>query len=72
MPLENADYFIYILQLPDGVPGAIRLNSDDTYSVYLNPYYDFEHQLDTYEHELWHIIRNDLYGDKSIEDVEDL
>lgn len=70
MPLEDSDYFIYVVQLPDGVPGAIRLNSDDTYSVYLNPEYDKNSQIDTYEHELWHIINDDLYGEKNILDLE--
>lgn len=70
MPLEGSDYFIYILQLPDGVPGAIRLNSDNTYSIYINPDYDINSQIDTYEHELWHIIHDDLYGEKNIVDVE--
>ncbi len=70
MPLEGSDYFIYVLQLPDGVPGAIRLNSDNTYSVYLNPEYDINSQIDTYEHELWHIINDDLHGEKRIEDLE--
>ena len=61
-----------MIPLPDGVRGAIRLNSDTTFSLYINPYYDHEHILDTYEHELWHIINDDLYGDKSIEEIEDL
>lgn len=70
MPLEGSDYFIYVLQLPDGVQGAIRLNSDNTYSIYINPDYDKNSQIDTYEHELWHIIHDDLYGEKNIVDVE--
>lgn len=71
MPIENADYYIYVMRLPDGVRGAIRLNSDSTYSIYLNPDYGFEGNLDTYEHELWHIIHGDLYGDKDVRDIED-
>lgn len=70
MPLEDSDYFIYVLQLPDGVQGAIRLNSDNTYSIYINPDYDINSQIDTYEHELWHIIHDDLYGEKNIIDIE--
>jgi len=70
LPIEGADYFIRMLKLPDGVRGAVRLNSDGTFSLYLNPEYDFEHELDTYEHELWHIIRDDLYGEKRISDLE--
>ena len=72
MPLENADYFIYIIRLPDCVRGAIRLNSDGTYSMYINPDYDREAQIDTSTHELWHILRDDLYGDKDIAEIEGL
>lgn len=70
LPIEGADFFIRMLQLPDGVRGAVRLNSDGTFSVYLNPDYCFEDQLDTYEHELWHIIRDDLFGDKDVVTLE--
>ena len=70
LPIEGADYFVRMLQLPDGVRGAVRLNSDSTYSVYINPQYDFDHELDTWEHELWHIIREDLHGEKDVRDLE--
>ena len=70
LPIEGADYFVRMLRLPDNVRGAVRLNSDGTFSVYLNPDYSREDQIDTYEHELWHIIRDDLVGEIDVLTLE--
>lgn len=70
MPIENADYFIRVLPFPVAIPAFVHLNRDGTYSIFLNANLDFEHQLDGMEHELWHILHDDLYGDKDIADLE--
>ena len=72
MPIENADYFIYVMPFHVPIPACIRLNSDGTYSLYLNSEYDYEHWIDGYEHELWHIIHDDFYNNLPIEIVENL
>ena len=66
LPIENADYFVKVIPFPPEVPVSafLRLNEDDTYTVYFNARLDREHWLDGYEHELWHMIRDDLYGEK--------
>lgn len=71
MPIENADYFIKVIPFPLSVPAFVHLNSDGTYTVFLNANMDFEHQLDGLEHEYWHILHDDLYGDKDIRTVEE-
>lgn len=60
MPIEGADYFIYLAPLPVGIHALVSDNGDSTYTMYLNEYEDYEHWLDGYTHELWHIIRNDF------------
>lgn len=71
MPIENCDYFIKIMPFPVPIPAFIRLNAeDDTYTMYINSNLDYEHQLDGYIHELWHIIRDDIYSDRSIFEIE--
>lgn len=70
MPIEDCDYFIRVIKFPVPIPAFVLLNSDGTYSLYLNADFDFCTQLDGYEHELWHIIRDDLYSEKSIEEIE--
>lgn len=72
MPIENADYFVWFACLPPQVHGMLISNGDSTYSMILNARDCWERQLDGYEHELWHIIRNDLFSEKSIEEIENL
>lgn len=72
MPIEDCDYFIRLIPFPTNVPAFIRLNTDGTYSLYLNALLDREHHIDGYEHELWHMIHDDMYGDKDICQLEDL
>ena len=50
----------------------ITPNDDGTYTMYLDPRRDFEQMLDDYEHELWHIIRDDFYNGQPIQKVEGL
>ena len=70
-PIEGADYFIFLRELPPRIYAFVMLNSDGTYSVFLDPRRDFEHQLDDWEHELWHIIRDDMYDStKQIWEIE--
>ncbi len=70
MPIENADYFIKVIPFPLPVPAFVHLNADGTYVIFLNSNMDYDHLIDGYEHELWHILRDDLYGEKNIEDIE--
>lgn len=69
-PIEGADYYIYMMELPPHIYAYVRLNSDATYSVYLDPRRDWLSQIDDWEHELWHILRDDLYSDRVIWEIE--
>lgn len=62
LPLEGSDYFIKLMPLPPKIFAFVRSNCDGTYTIYLDPRRDRYHQIDDYEHELWHIIRDDLYN----------
>ena len=70
MLIENADYFIRYLQLPPGIYAFVHLNPDGTFVIVLDPRRDFDHQLDDYIHELWHIIMDDFYNGQPIQEVE--
>lgn len=70
LPIEDRDYFVRVIPFGVPVPAFIRLNSDGTYSLYLNSEYDMEHWIDGYEHELWHMIRDDLFGEKDVMEIE--
>lgn len=72
MPIEGCDYFLNYIQLPPHIYAMVVANDDGTYTVYLDPRRDFDHQLDDWEHEIMHIIRDDLYNGKPIREVESL
>ena len=59
--IEDADYFIRYLELPPGIYAFVTPNDDGTYSIYLDPRRDPEHQRSDCAHEVMHIIRGDLY-----------
>lgn len=70
LPIEGADYFVQVIPFPTACPAFVMLNADGTYTLFLNAKLDREQQLDGYEHELWHMIRDDLYGDKDAWKIE--
>ena len=67
MILENADYCVRIVTLPDGVHGCVSEDADGYCSVYLNAKDSHERRYRAYEHEKKHIIN----GDFSKDDVRD-
>lgn len=70
LPIENADYFIYYMKMPPKIWACVCPNSDGTYSMFLDPRRSYDQLLNDYEHELWHIIRNDFYNGQPIWLVE--
>lgn len=70
LPIEGADYFVVFMELPPKIWAFIRLNSDGTYTMYFDPRRSWEQMWDSYEHELWHIIRDDFYNGEPIWIVE--
>lgn len=70
--LENADYFVRIVPFPVAVGGMTILNSDGTYSVYVNANMDCCRQQKAYWHELKHIVNGDFHNDVPITEIEDL
>lgn len=65
-PIEGADYFIVLAEMPPKVYAYVRSNGDTTYTIYLDPRRDIDHLLDDWEHEIWHILRNDLFSDDPV------
>ena len=70
LPLEECDYFVRYMKLPDGIYAFVHLNSDATYTIVLDPRRDFDHRLDDYIHELWHIVHDDFYNGEPVYVVE--
>lgn len=67
--LENADYFIRVVNLPIGVHGFVVPNDDGTFSVYINARDSHVRQRQACRHEKKHIARNDFSRD-DVHDAE--
>lgn len=70
--IENADYFVRVIDFPRGVNriGFVLLNDDGTYSVYINAKASRYAQKKAMRHEYNHMARDDMYGDKDICNIE--
>ena len=71
-PIEGIDYFVRIIPFPANCDGAVMLNDDGTYSVYINANTSVAMQYNALQHEINHIKNDDMYSDKSIIEIEQL
>lgn len=70
LPIEGADYYVRVIPFPVPVPAFIMANEDATASVYINANLPRERQIEGYFHELWHLIHDDLYSERSAAEIE--
>lgn len=70
IPMEGIDYYVYFIDLPPKIYACVVPNNDGTYTMYLDPRRDPITRIDDYEHELWHIIRDDFNNGDPIWVVE--
>ena len=70
--IEGIDYFMRLMDFPKEVNrvGFVLLNSDGTYSVYLNSRASEAQKRKAMRHEYDHMANDDLYGDKDIRNIE--
>ena len=69
--IEGADFFIYPVDFPNTAnKGAVMLNEDGTYSVYINSRYPACQWPGIAEHELRHVVRDDFYNGLYIRFIE--
>lgn len=70
--IEGIDYFVRLMDFPKEVNrvGFVLLNSDGTYSVYLNSRASEAQKRKAMRHEYDHMANDDLYGNKDIRDIE--
>lgn len=62
LPLEGCDYFIYYMEMPPKIWAFVQPNDDGTFSVFLDPRRSNSQQKCDLDHEIRHIIRDDLYN----------
>lgn len=56
----NYEIYIYYVDMPYSVTSNVVENEDGSYSIYINSRMSYEKQIEGYEHELKHIMNNDL------------
>ena len=71
MILENADYFVKLVDFPVcSCGGVVLLNEDGTYTILINSRLSHEQNADSLIHELNHIKNGDFYRSANITQIE--
>jgi hypothetical protein len=63
---------IRLMDLPCGVKGYVREDSDGNYNVYLNAKFDGATRAKVLLHEIEHILRDDFRNELNISEIEDI
>lgn len=59
-----------VLDLPDGVYGLTVRDLEGDYNIYISSRMSYDRQLETYEHELEHIKRDDFHTSRAVGLIE--
>ena len=61
-----------IVDMPYGVKACVTMDVNGDYNVYINAHYNREQQEKAVRHELGHILGNDFYNGKPLQEIEDV
>lgn len=65
------DVFVSVCEeLPNRVKGLITVDRNGNQFILINSNLSDEMKAETLKHEMLHLVRDDLYSDKSAEDIE--
>lgn len=59
-----------MIAMPMKVRGAVTINEDDSYTIFINKNISAEMQRQTFLHELRHIRNGDLFSEESADEIE--
>lgn len=68
--MSEDEYRVYLIDLPDDVRGAVRLDEDGFASIYINSRLSEQTKKAAFLHEIRHIRRNDHYNLRNIREIE--
>ena len=68
--LSEDEYRVYLVKLPATIHGAVRVDNDGFPSIYINDDLSPKAKKAAFRHEMRHIINDDLYNSKTIQEVE--
>ena len=69
-PEFEGEYTIRVMDMPLTSPGFVMYDDDDHANVYLNARYNRETNEGTADHEMIHVINDDIHNDDPIEVIE--
>ena len=69
-PEFEGEYTVRIVDMPVASPGLVLFDDDDHANVYLNARYNRETNENTADHELIHLLNDDIHNDDDIRTVE--
>ena len=68
--MNDDEYRVYMVKLPATIHGAVRVDKDGFPSIYINDDLSPMAKIAAFRHEMRHIINDDLYNSKTIQEVE--
>ena len=68
--LSEDEYRVYLVKLPATIHGAVRVDKDGFPSIYINDDLSPKAKKAAFRHEMRHIINDDIYNSKTIQEVE--
>lgn len=69
-PELEGEYTIRVMDMPLTSPGFVMYDDDDHANIYLNAHYNHESNEETADHEMTHIINDDIHNDDDIRTIE--
>ncbi len=71
MTITDDEYRVYLMPFPGDINGAVRVDEEGFPTIYINEYLSPEARKRAFKHELRHILRDDLYNDNPLEEIEE-
>lgn len=68
--MTDQNYRVYMMPFPGDIEAAVRIDQDGFPSIYINDSLSPEAKKRAFMHELRHLKRNDMFNDRTIEEVE--
>lgn len=68
-PLLTEDIGVYFLNMDTAVHEEVHLNTDGSFSIFINARISHEQQMRAYHHAIKHIMEND-FNKENVDDIE--
>jgi hypothetical protein len=69
-PELEGEYIIRVMDMPECLNGMVKYDENDFASIYVNAKLNAEARQKAADHELTHVINNDIHNDDPIEVIE--